>query len=135
MGHHHGVNKLSKLMFEIQCFTNIKGMVQNITSANLVIDREAEERVKQAWEFFLALNGMQTKKSILFTTEEATHVQPGATAILSMQTFNRLDELLMEGRRESVNDDSSGASQCLPCRPLAIASCSYLFVLDLVNAH
>lgn len=110
---HHGVSKPSELMFEVQRY-NIEGMVQNITSATLVIDGEDEER-GQAWEFYLALTGAETKEYILFTREEAAqfHVQPGATAILSMRTFNWLDEVLMEGRKENLNDGSSGASTFL----------------------
>lgn len=120
---HHGVNKPSELMFEVQKY-NIEGMVQNITSDTLVLDGEAETR-GQAWEFYLALNGTENKEYILFTAEEAAqfHVQPGATAILSMRTFNWLDDVLMESSMQSVNDYSSGPSMFVIS---SIASCLFL---------
>jgi hypothetical protein len=120
---HHGVNKPSELMFEVQKY-NIEGMVQNITSDTLVIDGEAETR-GQAWEFYLALNGTENKEYILFTAEEAAqfHVQPGATAILSMRTFNWLDDVLMESSMASVNASSSGPSMLVMS---SFASCLYL---------
>ena len=126
---HHGVNKPSELMFEIQKY-NIEGMVQNITSATLVIDGEAEER-GQAWEFYSALTGAETKEYILFTAEEAAqfHVQPGATAILSMRTFNWLDDILVGGKMENVDDLSSGASTFVTSSiALCLSLCSILLM-------
>ena len=127
---HHGVTTPSELMFEIQKY-NIEGMVQNITSATLVIDAEEEER-GQAWEFYSALTGAETKEYILFTAEEAAqfHVQPGATAILSMRTFNWLDDILVEGKKENVSNlSSSGASTFVfSSIALCLSLCSIMLI-------
>jgi len=126
---HHGVSKPSELMKELQLY-NIEGMVQNITTATLVIDAEAEER-GQALELYEALPDSTPKEYIKFTAEEAAqfHVQPGATAIMTMRMFNWLDEVLDSG--ESVL--SSGATSGAPATaillsffPALVLSCAAL---------
>jgi pimeloyl-ACP methyl ester carboxylesterase len=107
---HHGVNKPSELIRELQLY-NIEGMVQNITTATLVIDAEAEER-GQSLELYEALPDSTPKAYVKFTAEEAAqfHVQPGATAILSMRMFNWLDDVLDDSSEGPRVGDNAGAT-------------------------
>jgi len=105
-------------------------MVQNITTATLVIDAELEER-GQSLELYEALPDTIEKEYILFTAEEAAqfHVQAGATAILSARMFNWLDEMLSEEDDAVDIDDISGGnlgSSALPVLLLAITAMSLL---------
>ncbi len=108
---HHGVSKPSELIRELELYT-IEGMVQNITTATLVIDAEAEER-GQSLELFEALPDSTPKEFIKFTAQEAAqfHVQPGATAIMTMRMFNWLDEVLdASGEETRVSDNGATTS-------------------------
>lgn len=110
---HHGVDKPSALMKELQLY-NIEGLVQNITTATLVVDADAEER-GQALQLYEALSNTTQKAYMKFTTEEAAqfHVQPGATAIMTMRMMNWLDEMFEysdEANVESAAGTTSDAS-------------------------
>jgi pimeloyl-ACP methyl ester carboxylesterase len=113
---HHGVDTPSALMSELERF-NIEDMVQNITTATLVIDAEAEER-GQAMELYNALPDTLNKAYVKFTADEAAqfHAQPGATAILSTRMFDWLDEIMLvsaddaPGGLRGADDDSSGVA-------------------------
>jgi len=128
---HHGVSKPSELMRELELY-DIQDMVQDITTATLVIDAEAEER-GQALQLYELLPDTTPKEYIKFTAEEAAqfHVQIGATAILTMRMFNWLDEMLDGGVVRANNDATSDASSLFVWTTLAVATihaCSVYFV-------
>ena len=104
---HHNVTTPTELMNEVHTFTN-EATVQNITSQTMVIDAEMEE-FGQSQELYDALTCPKTY--VMFTLEEGAqlHVQPGATAILTLRMFNWLDDVFAESVTESTIDPESGA--------------------------
>lgn len=130
---HHGVSSPSALMQEISHY-NIEGMMANYTTATLVIDAEKEERA-QAKELYDAIPDGVDKKYLYFTAEEAAqlHVQPGATAIWSMRTFDWLDEVLVEDKMMSNVGSSSEAATLSSSGP-AVATSAFMSTLLVLSA-
>ena len=106
---HHGASKPSELMAEVARF-DIRGMLNetSYTTPTLVIDAESEER-GQAKELYEAIpDTVPNKKYLYFTAEEAAqlHVQPGATGLFTMRTFDWLDEVLATADDDDDGDDN-----------------------------
>lgn len=125
---HHGVDKPSELLRELQLY-NIEGMVQNITTATLVVDAEAEER-GQSLQLYEALPNTPMNEYIKFTAEEAAqfHVQPGATAIMTMRMFNWLDEVLDSTAGEAATSSASNVIMLVSFVLAMVVSCSVMWM-------
>jgi hypothetical protein len=135
---HHNQTTPHGLMNEIRRFTNV-GLVENITAYTMVIDAEMEER-GQSLELYNALTHCPEKTFVNFTHSEAAqlHVQPGATAILTLRMFDWLDEVfakkegvadLGEASARNMADPSSAASSKGPWNMMMILMMmAYCFV-------
>jgi hypothetical protein len=76
---HHNVSSPSELLYEMQKF-NIEDFMGNITTTKLVVDADAETRVK-AIELYEGITSAERVDDLKFSEEEAAqfHDQPGAT--------------------------------------------------------
>jgi pimeloyl-ACP methyl ester carboxylesterase len=91
---HHNQTTPHGLMNEVRRFSNV-GLIENITASTMIIDAEMETR-GQSLDVYNALSTKcPEKRFVNFTHAEAAqlHVQPGATAILSLRMFDWLDEV------------------------------------------
>jgi pimeloyl-ACP methyl ester carboxylesterase len=115
---HHNQTTPHGLMNEIRRFSNV-GLIQNISASTMIIDAEMETR-GQSLEVYNALSTRCPEKTFVnFTHAEAAqlHVQPGATAILSLRMFDWLDEVFAKGAggggetaSDMAEDQSSAAA-------------------------
>lgn len=102
---HHNQSTPHDLILEIRKFTN-EDVADKITSHTMVVDAEMETR-GSSMDLYNALTNAASRTYVMMTSEEAAqlHVQPGATAILTLKMFDWLDGILLV-----QNEDRAGGT-------------------------